>query len=365
MKTKDRAPGKAEPNPPAPSFVATLLGRSFVHPLFDYLLIGGGLSLIFFAIVLASPQRGDLIDAAMIPYFALLSNSAHFAASTVRLYTKPGTYEALPFLTMAFPLVTLLLVVACLWWAGSIGPHLQALYLTWSPFHYAAQAYGLAVVYAYRSGCKLLATDKKLLWWAAMLPFFYAFVNDQGSGLHWLLPDTVLGNPRYFAVQTLLVRALPILGLVGAVLLLWKVARSGSGPLPIISMLMLVSNVVWWCFVPQQAFVWATIFHGIQYLAIVTIFHVQDQMARPENRRSRLYHVAWFYGVCLVLGYLLFSCLPWGFVAAGFGVVESIVLVVAAINIHHFIVDAYIWRLKKGDGNRQIVESAVPAAAGA
>ncbi len=32
-------------------------------------------------------------------------------------------------------------------------------------------------------------------------------------------------------------------------------------------------------------------------------------------------------------------------------------LTVAMINIHHFIVDAVIWRLKKSDGNRDIVDS--------
>jgi len=38
-------------------------------------------------------------------------------------------------------------------------------------------------------------------------------------------------------------------------------------------------------------------------------------------------------------------------------------LVVAVINIHHFIVDAFIWRLKKTDSNRKIVESASPVPA--
>jgi len=141
-----------------------------------------------------------------------------------------------------------------------------------------------------------------------------------------------------------------------------KVARSASGPLPIISVLMLVANAAWWCFLPQNAFFWATIFHGIQYLAIVTIFHVKDQLARPGNRLASPYHVALFYGGSLLLGYGLFSCLPWGFVMAGFGMVESIALCVATINIHHFIVDAYIWRLKKGDRNRAIVESGRSAA---
>lgn len=337
--------------------VTALIGRSFVHPLFDYALIGGGLSLILTAIVLADPERGAIVDQAMLPWFMLVSNSAHFASSTVRLYTKPGAQQALPFLTIAFPLVVMMLLTGCLLFAGSVGPHLQSLYLTWSPYHYAAQAYGLAVMYAYRSGCALASFDKRLLWGTSMLPFLYAFVGDQGSGLHWLLPKSVLASGSVDAAHLLLVRTLPLLSMAAAGLLFFKVALSKSGPLPFISILMLVANAAWWCFLPQNAFVWATIFHGIQYLAIVTIFHVKDQMSQPENRSSALFHVASFYGLSLVLGYGLFSCLPWGFVMAGFGMVESIALSVAAINIHHFIVDAYIWRLKPGDHNRQIVES--------
>lgn len=345
----------------ARSLSTALVGRSFVHPLFDYLFIGGGLSLLLTAIVLI-PGRENIVDQVALPYFMLLSNSAHFAASTVRLYTKPGTYQALPFLTMAFPLVILTLLTGCLFMAGFAGPHLQALYLTWSPFHYASQAYGLAVMYAYRSGCQLLPGDKQLLWGTSLLPFLYAFVGNQGSGLHWLLPASVFADPRFHAAHSSLLLILPYVGFSAVLLLFMKVARSASGPFPMMSVLMLVSNAAWWYLLPDQAFVWATIFHGIQYLAIVTIFHVKDQLARPENRRGSLYHIAWFYGSSLLLGYGLFSCLPWGFVAAGFGMVESIALVVATINIHHFIVDAYIWRLKRGDGNRQIVESGLPVA---
>jgi len=196
-----------------------------------------------------------------------------------------------------------------------------------------------------------------------MLPFAYAFVGDQGSGLHWLLPKSVLENRVFDSVHLFLINTLPAVSMVAAGLLFVKVALSRSGMMPVISILMLVANAAWWCFLPQAAFVWATIFHGIQYMAVVTIFHVKDQMARPDNRRGMLYHVASFYGLSLVLGYGLFSCLPWGFVLAGFGMVESIALSVAAINIHHFVVDAYIWRLKSGDRNRTIVESSWKAAA--
>ncbi len=297
-----------------------------------------------------------------MPYFILFFNSAHFASSTVRLYTKPGTFQALPFLTITFPLMILGLLTVFLCFAGYLGSHVFALYLTWSPFHYAAQAYGLALVYAYRSGCQVSLTDKRLLFWTSQLPFFFAFVAIDGSGLHWLLPTAVLQHPLVYAPLVFLIRALPSVSMAAVLLLVVKVARSASGPLPIISVMMLVANAAWWFLLPQEAFVWATIFHGIQYLGIVTIFHVKDQLARPDNRRGWLFHVVSFYGVSLVLGYGLFSCLPWGFVAMGFGMVESIAVCVAAINIHHFIVDAYIWRLKKGDRNRAIVESERSAA---
>jgi hypothetical protein len=345
------------------SLAAALVGRSFVHPLFDYLVIGGGLSLIVTAVVLTDPGRGTIVAPVTLPFFILFSNSAHFASSTVRLYTKPGTFQALPFLTIAFPLVFLVLLTGSLCMAGSFGPHLISLYLTWSPFHYAAQGYGLALVYAYRSGCQVLPADKRLLFWTSLLPFFYAFVGNEGSGLHWLLPTTVLQDPRFHAPYSWLMFALPYVSMAAVLLLFVKVARSASGPLPIISVLMLVANAAWWCFLPQDAFVWATIFHGLQYLGIVTIFHVKDQLARADNRLGWPYHVALFYGGSVLLGYGLFSCLPWGFEMAGFGMVESIALCVAAINIHHFIVDAYIWRLKKGDRNRVIVESGRSATA--
>jgi hypothetical protein len=104
----------------------------------------------------------------------------------------------------------------------------------------------------------------------------------------------------------------------------------------------LVTNAVWWFVLdPIGAFTWATIFHGVQYLAIAAIFHAREQVACEGNHRGVLHHVLWFYGASLLLGYGLFYCLPWGFTAAGFGLLQSVALVVAAINIHHFVVDAF------------------------
>jgi hypothetical protein len=127
----------------------------------------------------------------------------------------------------------------------------------------------------------------------------------------------------------------------------------------------LLVNGFWWFALPAtQGFLWATFFHGIQYLAIVLIFHVKERLARPDNQHGLVYHVAWFYGACMLLAYGLFNCLPQAYSLAGFSLTESLLLVVAAINIHHFIVDAYIWRQGRQDGNRSVIDSDAPLPSG-
>ncbi len=334
-------------------------GRSFVHPVFDLLVIGGGLSLL--ACVLVSFWPGTLASLAQdkFPYLILLSNSAHFAASTVRLYTKPGSAQSLPFLTLLFPLVCLAGLTLSVIYPQFLGHNLHSFYLTWSPYHYAAQAYGLAVLYAYRSGCLLGARDKKLLWWVSMLPFLSVFLTaETDAGLAWLVPGALWTEPGLAALRGTVSRVFLVLAFVAPLALMLKVRRSSSGPLPLISLLAVVTNGVWFfVLLPKNAFLWATIFHGLQYLAIVAIFHQRDQAALPRNTHGPLYHTVRFYLLCLALGYALFYCLPHAYRLAGFGYVESVLVVTAVVNLHHFIVDGYIWRLGKGDPNRRIVEA--------
>jgi hypothetical protein len=338
-----------------------LLGRSFVHPAFDYLLIGGALSLGVALLASVQPaERGPLVPERWGAWMLLAANSAHFAASTVRLYTKPGAVQALPFLSTVFPALSLAALLLCIAFAETLGVQLRALYLTWSPYHYAAQAYGLSVAYSVRSGCLLGRRDKALLRWACLLPFCYAFFSyaDWGVGVEWVVPDALLRLPAFEAARQTLLRILaPAIFLAPAALFAW-VRRRPNTPLPLIVPLLLVANGVWWVvLVYLQAFYLAAIFHAIQYLAIVMIFHVKDQTALAGNRRGPLYHALWFYGVSLALGYGLFHCLPAGFVAAGFGWVESSILVAAAINVHHFVVDAYIWHFRPGESNRRILDA--------
>ncbi len=333
--------------------------RVFVNRPFDYLAIGGGLSLLVIVALALTGQLAAATPAATwIPFLVLASNSAHFAASSVRLYTKPGAFRQWPFLSMGLPLATLAVLGVGLLWPERIGWHLQALYLTWSPFHYAAQAFGLACMYHYRSGGTLGDIDRRLVFGTCMLPFVFAFLDARDSGLAWLLPAQVLaGQPLLEqAVRTSSVWVALLVFVTPLLLAARLYTKTGRG-LPAISWLIIVTNGIWWIvFRFVDAFVWATVFHGLQYLAIVTIFHVKEQTAQPDNRRSPVAHAVAFYAMSLGLGYLLFYVWPFAYRLAGFGLAESMLLCAAVISIHHFIVDRYIWRLRTDSNYRVVTE---------
>jgi hypothetical protein len=347
--------------------LAGFVGRCFVGPAFDYLVIGAGASLPVIALVLYAGQLPALAPVASgldwlagpaaLPFVVLALSSTHFAASTVRLYTKAGAFETWPIVTMVLPVAFLALLTLCVFAADALGAQLQALYFTWSPYHYAAQAYGLSVMYCYRSGCRIDGRDKRWLRALALAPFLYVFFTMQGIGLDWLLPQAWLATPSARAALGWIGAPLAAAALAGPPLLFAALARRPA-PMPLIAPLMLVANAVWWIALPpRQAFLWATFFHGIQYLAIVLIFHVRERTAEAGGARGPLAHAALFYAGCLALGYALFNCLPQAYVLAGASTTESLLLVIAAVNIHHFVVDGFIWRLGRRDANRVVVEA--------
>jgi hypothetical protein len=329
------------------------LGKPLVHPAVDLLLIGGGLSFVVFALVGAGMLPKTPGGAAWV-LVVFGANLAHFAASTVRLYTKRGASRELPFATFALPLVTLAVLVLSLAFAQYVGWHLVNLYLTWSAYHYAAQTYGIAMIYWYRSGAAPEEGERRLLRAACLAPFLYLFIKGPEAGLEWLVPMSVLDTPLLAPARSALVQCLAVATVVMPLLVYARSLWRGRA-FPLISVIAMLANASWWMNRDVVvSFAWVALFHGLQYLPIVTAFHVRERLKEPGNTRGWLYHAAWFYACCLAVAYFLFATWPYAFLAVGFGGAESALLVLATINIHHFIVDRYIWRLRK-DPNYRVV----------
>lgn len=333
-----------------------VLGNAFFSPLTDALFICGGFSLPLLLWVSLAPRVEDGDVSARLALFAF-ANFAHFAASTVRLYTKPGTVSSHPFVAWGLPVVFLAAVTAALCWPDGVGRNLTALYLSWSPYHYAAQAYGLALIYCHRSSIMLSTGEKRALWWICMLPFIRVMVNLEDNsitqtmgvwGLGWLLPDTLrhseaLSQTLKAAVAMLAPAALAA-PLVFAV---WRRTR-----LPALALLLVYFNALWLtAFSHLDAATLVSVGHSIQYLCIVTYAHTSEcaRRARPHER-SPAYQAVSFYALSVVAGFFLFIVLPptLGVMAGLVGVTVDFphwaLMVAVAINLHHFIVDGYIWR---------------------
>jgi hypothetical protein len=336
-----------------------LPGRFFMSPAFDYLVIAGGLSLLF-AVAMAMAGL-DLTLNGWLTTLIIVANGAHFAASSVRLYTRPGVTRTLPLLTLAFPVIAVLALTAAITLPEPLGLFLMTTYLVWSPYHYAAQAYGLAVMYGYRAGAPLDDTAKRAIRVACLLPFVWTLLQP-GGGLGELLRAWHVSAPTEVAqargIVSQILQSLILFSPIG--LMLWLRSRRGV-VLPMISLVTIAANAVWWTvFNILDAFVWATVFHGLQYLAIVTIFHVKDRLRDPGNRHGGGWHAATFYLGCVALGYALFELWPYAYAWAGYNFKKSALLITAAINIHHFVVDAFIWRLRRDPNYANVVDA--PAA---
>jgi hypothetical protein len=331
----------------------SLIGRCHLHPLVDYGLIGGAITLPIFSVLYFFPELKPT-DRQLLWFVFLFINGTHFAASTVRLYTKPGATREFPFLSWGFPVICLAIAGMGLYWPV-VGNNLTALYFTWSPYHYAAQTYGLAVMYAMRSGGRLDARDKTHLRWVCLVPFLYALFTATEGGLAWFIPrETLAAIPALSMAYAALVALLSLAVFALPFSLFWMLHRLRGKNVPLITVLLPLTNGIWWVATDYPtAWWWAAMFHSIQYLLIVVVMHVNEQMARPELARDNalhhpMFHAGVFYGISLLLGAFLFFGVPAGYIGLGFGAAESFWMFAVVINLHHFIVDGFIWRNKAG-----------------
>jgi len=337
-----------------------------VHPIVDYALVGGAITIPIFAALYLFPGLTPTDGAITLRSF-LLINAVHFAASTVRLYTKPGATNDFPFLAWGFPVICLAAVGLGLW-SPWIGRTLTALYFTWSPYHYAAQTYGLAVMYAMRSGARLDQRDKWQMWWVCLLPFIFAFVTSGQGGLSWFVSRPWLTSAPgvsliYRSAVALITAAVFLLPLS----LFWQLHRLRRRNVPLISLLLQITNGVWWLGTSYlNAWWWTAMFHSIQYLIIAVSQYVREQLSRTEvrsTRRSPMFHAGTFYGMSFVVAVVLFFLAPLIYVPFGFDATAAFVMMTIVINLHHFIVDGFVWRSKPraaSDGGAR--PSSVPVA---
>jgi antitoxin (DNA-binding transcriptional repressor) of toxin-antitoxin stability system len=279
-------------------------------------------------------------------------------ATNYRVYGSAGQRHRYRF--FALHVTALLLVVAVLSHVLP-GPWVRGLYtayFTWSPYHYSGQNYGIALMYARRGGVDVGPGEKRALYLACLASFLtYLVVINTAMGS----PDPrllQLGIP--LDVGRPLFVVLLAAGLLCAGAFAWRVGRRASGRVLLPVLLLVAAQFTWFSglsagvfFARELSLDWFDVqallpalafLHCAQYLGVTTYYAKREQAGEGTPFRAGRYFLV------LVVGGLLL----WPGTTRLFSLVFTVdyglsfLVMASVINIHHFILDGAIWKLRDG-----------------
>ncbi|MSP60024.1 MAG: hypothetical protein EXR72_06720 [Myxococcales bacterium] len=268
----------------------------------------------------------------------------HYAATYRRAYGSREVLRAHPIVTLAAPLCLVLLAVLALRSPAGFAPFYFLAYVVWSGYHYSGQSLGVAMLYPLRQGQPLARWEKRLLalplygsWIVSLCGFLRPSVESRNAAFEYVRN----GLPALRMPDWALAVALGALvaSFAGPVVVASARQRRGT-PLPAQCYAVLLAQVLWFAwglYDPFFAVLLVPALHAMQYLAITGWHHARGRAGRP------LLPVLFGYAAfLLVVGVASGLCLR---------SLESDLLLLAAalatLNLHHFLLDGRIWRLRE------------------
>lgn len=338
---------------------------------FSDLFFGCGLfyCVAFAALWLAGPQVRELIPMELSPWIVLLTGVPHYGATLLRVYQRPEDRRRYALFGYG---ASLLVLLAFVWGVYDllVGSLLLTLYLTWSPWHYASQNYGIGMMFLRRRGVALTAWSKRLYKWSFVLSFALTFLAFHGAksgtvyapgeyelSVYQLIP---LGIPNGLVeVLIPLCAGAYATCLIGSAVCFLRVASWRD----LVPSAVLVGSQALWFAIPllarhadlltdidplsaehaAYAFLWIAAAHAVQYVWI-TRYYARTSPS-PPGRATYLWQTVLAGAAIWVVPALVFAPGVLGNVPfdAGLGA-----LVAAAVNLHHFVLDGAIWKLRDG-----------------
>lgn len=312
----------------------------FVNAGVDLLLIGG-LSIAGAIAALILDRAGISWDAVtLVVALGWVVNWPHFAATSWRLYRSRETMARYPATAFGVPLLVLAGLACAFAWPATAGVAFVKLFMLWSPYHFSGQTLGFTLLYARRAGIPIGRLDRAAISGFIFSTYVWLVVSQEAGVLGGdpLIP--ILGLPGWMSTAAL--AAMHVLGLL-ALLRFVGACLSSRTLLPPIVLLPAVAQYVWFVVGSRlESFnLFVPFFHSLQYLLIAGAARVKERPGSPARG------LAVWMAFNIALGALLFWVLPRA--AHGLGLAPwrfSVVVLAAAVQIHHFFVDGVIWKLR-------------------
>jgi tetratricopeptide (TPR) repeat protein len=331
-------------SPPKPA------GPWIYRPWLDLLVGCGGWSAPLLALAWLMPSGAHSWVIAFY-FLAIVFNYPHFMATIYRAYHTRADFEKYKFFTLH---LTLLLILTGILLHASyrLLPWVFTLYICWSPWHYSGQNYGLLLMFVRRSDAAMTPGERRWLRAAFVASYVMLLASfETGGSVDPLILS--LGLPAHFTIPARIA-----LGLVFVVcawfalgqLVLRRGIRAMAAPLTLVA-----TQFLWFVLptflelrstyqIPQTRYSSGilAVLHSAQYLWITSYYQRRDARAGQSNWRMAGYFLTLVAG-----GIALFIPGPWlvSYIFS-FDFTTSFLIFTALVNIHHFLLDGAIWKLR-------------------
>jgi len=341
------------------------------RPWIDLLIGCGGWSLPLLALSYAVVD-GDVPRWSAVFYgLALVCNYPHYMATIYRAYGRDDRGAHRLYTHWLTAGLVALGVAAHAWFP--LVPWLFTAYVMWSPWHYTGQNFGVLMMFLRRAGIDVSAEERRRLHLAFLASFIMllAAFNTGASADPLVLS---LGLPPISA--RIMEAGAGLTFLAGGLAAFVPLARRAPRRALLAPLTLYSTQALW--FVLPVAVNWMAsidtpqtryssgmlaVMHSAQYLWITRYFAKRDaeQAARAGGWSP------WRYWATLLAGgAALFLPIPW---LASYGwhvdFTASIFIVAAIVNLHHFMIDGVVWKLRNPRVGRVLVHAAGTAAGGA
>ncbi len=293
---------------------------------------------------------------------ALFFNYPHYMATIYRAYHRSEDFQKYRIFTVHTTGLILLTLLLSHFWLRLL-PWIFTIYLTWSPWHYSGQNYGLFMMFARRAGADPDKSARRALYGAFVVSYLVLFLSfHTGPSTDPLFLS--LGIPAVVSrwEQVVLMVAFVALSVFG----LSRLASATGWRKLIPSLTLLSSQFLWFLLpaaislikgleIPQNRYSSGVlaVMHSAQYLWITSYYARREALGERAGGAGRQGPRNWrplaYFGVLVVGGIALFVPGPWlASRAFHYDFTASFLIFTALVNIHHFILDGAIWKLRDG-----------------
>jgi tetratricopeptide (TPR) repeat protein len=293
---------------------------------------------------------------------ALFFNYPHYMATIYRAYHRSEDFQKYRIFTVHTTALIMLTLLLSHYWLRLL-PWIFTIYLTWSPWHYSGQNYGLFMMFARRAGADPDKSARRALYGAFVVSYLVLFLSfHTGPSTDPLFLS--LGIPAVVSrwEQIILMAAFVALSAFG----LSRVAAATGWRKLIPSLTLLSSQFLWFLLpaaislikgleIPQNRYSSGVlaVMHSAQYLWITSYYArceaLGQRVGSAAAREPRNWRPLAYFGVLVVGGIALFVPGPWlASLAFHHDFTASFLIFTALVNIHHFILDGAIWKLRDG-----------------